>query len=336
MAGQANNSGGRVTGEVRVFPRRAPGAGLPGSDLLTLSDYSMEEVRRVLETGRKFKSSPAAYRDAMEGKTAILLFEKPSLRTRISFEVGLRKLGAGAVYMDHGQQRLGERESVVDYGRNLERWVDCIIARVYSQQTIEELAWATRVPVINALSDLYHPCQALADVMTVREKFPTTERPRVAFVGDGNNVCHSLMHACAMTGVSVTAITPKGYEPLPEVAEQARRCGEATGAKVDVTNDVSAVQGAHAVYTDVWLSMGQADAQGKRMKAFAKYRVDAEMMSRAGPEAIFMHCLPAHRGVEVTDEVIDSPRSVVYDQAENRMHAQCGLLIELFGGQARR
>lgn len=307
-------------------PARTKDAGLTGSDVLTLADFSPAEIARVLDATAAVKADPATYSRAMAGKSAIMLFEKPSLRTRVTFEVGIAKLGGHAVYFDHSTQRLGERESVQDYGRNLERWVDLIIARVFSQQVLNELATAAKCPVINALSDVHHPCQALADVFTLREKLGDLRKVRLAYVGDGNNVCHSLMHACALTGASIVVVTPPDYEPMAEFTAEARQIADKTGAAVTVSNDVGAIKGCHAVYTDVWVSMGQADMQGKRMKAFKAYQVNAELMARTGTDAYFMHCLPAHRGVEVTDDVIDSSRSIVYDEAENRMHAQNGLM----------
>ncbi len=307
-------------------PTRTKDAGLAGSDVLTLADFSPAEIARVLDATAAVKADPAKYSRAMAGKSAIMLFEKPSLRTRVTFEVGIAKLGGHAVYFDHSTQRLGERESVQDYGRNLERWVDLIIARVFSQQVLNELATAAKCPVINALSDVHHPCQALADVFTLREKLGDLRNVRLAYVGDGNNVCHSLMHACALTGASIVVVTPPEYEPMSEFTAEARQIADKTGATATVTNDVGAIKGCHAVYTDVWVSMGQADMQGKRMKAFKAYQVNSELMARTGTDAYFMHCLPAHRGVEVTDDVIDSSRSIVYDEAENRMHAQNGLM----------
>jgi ornithine carbamoyltransferase len=310
-------------------PVRAKDCGLSGSDMLTLNDFSPLEIEQILDAAAKFKADPRAFSTALAGKSAIMLFEKPSLRTRVTFEVGLSKLGAHAMYFDHSAQRLGERESVRDYGRNLERWVDVIIARVFSQQVLNELAASAKCPVINALSDLHHPCQALADVMTLREKLGTLKGAKVSYVGDGNNVCHSFMHACALTGAHCVIVTPPGYEPMSEFVAETKAIGASTGSELTVSNDVGVLKGCSAVYTDVWVSMGQADLQGKRMKDFAKYQVNSALMSIAGPDALFMHCLPAHRGVEVTDDVIDSPNSVVYDQAENRMHAQNGLMLRM-------
>lgn len=316
----------------RPFPApvRAPGASMAGSHVLTLTDFSPVEISAMLDAATRIKTSPVGSVRPLAGKSIIMLFEKPSLRTRITFEVGIARLGGHPIYFDHGTQRLGERESVFDYAKNLERWVDGIVARVYSQQVLNEMASATRVPVINALSDLYHPCQALADYLTLREKRGDLRKARLAYVGDGNNVCHSLMHAAALLGSHLVVITPEGYEPLPSETELSQRIAATTGGTITISNDPTSVKGCHAVYTDVWVSMGQADLQGKRMKAFKRYQVDSSLMATAGPEAMFMHCLPAHRGVEVTDDVMDSPLSVVYDQAENRLHAQNGLLSLLF------
>lgn len=279
----------------------------------------------------------------LAGTTSVLLFEKASLRTKMSFETGIGLLGGRAIFMDHSAQKLGEREAVKDYAKNLERWVDCIIARVYSQEVLYELAEHARVPVINALSDRFHPCQALADLLTLHELAQAKQLPlrelRLAFVGDGNNVSHSLMHAATMLGVSITIISPKGYEPATDVTAECEAFAKDSGATLTIANELSAVERHHAVYTDVWVSMGQADTAAKRRKVFTPYQVNPAMMARAakgipasqiplGPH--FMHCLPAQRGVEVTDEVIDSAASLVYEQAENRMHAQDALLVAMF------
>jgi ornithine carbamoyltransferase len=315
-------------------------AELKGRDLLTLTQLTAPCVREVFATAAALKANRRLYATSLDGLHAVLIFEKASLRTRITFETGVSMLGGKAIYMDHSVQRLGDREAVKDYAKNLERWVGCIIARVYSQQTIEELAFHTRVPVINALSDRFHPCQGLADLFTLSERTGGTmshegQRLRIAYVGDGNNVCHSLMHGAVMLGADMTVITPKGYEPDADVCEQCRVFGTESGATLTVSTKLDALERHHAVYTDVWVSMGQADTAGKRRKVFNDYQVDMDVMNVASTglpaswgspvapgRALFMHCLPAQRGVEVTDEVIDAPFSVVYDQAENRLHAQ--------------
>lgn len=307
-------------------------ADLRGSDLLTLASLDAPTMLALFETAAAMKKDYGPFSRILAGKSAILLFEKPSLRTRISFEVGIAKLGGHPIYMDHSAQRLGERESVTDYGKNLERWVSLIVARVFRHAVVAELAAASRVPVINALCDLYHPCQALADYLTLWERFGRVKGVRLAYVGDGNNVCHSLMHGAAILGADFVAVTPKGHEPSPDITRQARDMAEASGSggRIAVSNDPDAVKGVDAVYTDVWVSMGEAAHSATERRKFLKYQVNEDLMSRAGPAAIFMHCLPAKRGQEVVDAVMDSPRSVVYDQAENRMHAQNALLAHMF------
>jgi ornithine carbamoyltransferase len=329
-------------------PARAPqsiiasAGGFAGADLLTLSNVSAAAVMELFETARQMKADLRPFRNTLDNKAVALLFEKPSLRTKVSFEVGIAKLGAHAIFMDHSAYRLGARESVRDYAKNMERWVECIVARVYQQTVLEEMADTAHPSVINALSDRFHPCQALADLFTLYERAGCDaaglRRLRLAYVGDGNNVCHSLMHASTLLGVHTTVITPKGYAPTPDVVRECEAFALAAGSKLTVTTDLAAVEGHDAVYTDVWVSMGQAggvDEVTKRRKVFAKYQVSAELMERAGrgrgSAAVFMHCLPAQRGLEVTDEVIDSSNSIVYDQAENRMHAQNALLHYMIG-----
>ncbi len=297
-------------------------------DLLTVASLSAAEVRLVLDTAAELKRDPAGFRGAFAAKAMVMLFEKPSLRTRVSFEVGFARLGGTAVFLDHQQERIGARESIGDYGRNLERWCDVIVARTFSHGTIEALAESTSIPVINALSDTHHPCQALADALTLTEHVGDLSAARVAWIGDGNNVCASLIQVAARLGLHLTVITPKGHEPDSEIVAEARRFAAATGAEITLSSDPGAVAGCDAVYTDTWVSMGQGDA-AKRREALRPYQVNAALLRKAGPRARFMHCLPAHRGDEVTDDVIDSPASIVFDQAENRMHAQNALLLHL-------
>ncbi len=310
------------------------GRGFPRS-FLSSGDLSTGQLRDVLSLATLVKAKPGRYQDALAGKHFALLFEKPSLRTRVSFEVGLTKLGAHAMYFDCANQKIGERESVKDYAKNMERWLDGIVARVFRHEVLEGLREHGAIPVVNALSDREHPCQALADLMTLQERLGTLEGARLAWMGDGNNVCHSLLLTCALLGVSMTVITPKGFEPKFEVVRRALEAAEATGAKIVITGDPAAVAGHHAVYTDCWVSMGQGHQAQLRQEAFAGWRVDGDVMEVASrglaKPAMFMHCLPAHRGEEVTDEVMDSSVSVVYDQAENRMHAQNALVLKMFG-----
>jgi ornithine carbamoyltransferase len=299
-------------------------------DLLADTDLSSRDLRLIFELTERVKASPEAFAQALPGKQLALIFEKPSLRTRVTFEVGMTSMGGFAVYLDHEKPRLGEREAVRDIARNLERWVDGIVARTFSHESVVELANHTSVPVVNALTDLFHPCQALGDLYTLREKFGTLAGLKLAFVGDGYNVCHSLMITGAKLGVSVRVATPPGYDPKPEIVAEAKTLATATGATVELFNNpLQAIVGAQAVYTDVWASMGQEHAVHLRSQVFAPYRVTEDLMAAADPAAVFMHCLPAHRGHEVTNEVIDSPQSVVFDQAENRLHVQKALLILL-------
>jgi ornithine carbamoyltransferase len=290
-------------------------------------DLATEEVSYLLDLALEVKRNPAGFATALKGRYLSLLFEKPSLRTRLTFEVAIAQLGGGSI-LSVGP--VGDREPVKDVARNLDRWTDGIVARTFSQGTIVELARWSSVPVINALSDVYHPCQALADVLTLKEQFKELPGLKLAYVGDGNNVAHSLLLTTARLGVSMAVATPKGYEPRPEISEQAVGLAAASGATVTVSNDPEeAVQDADAVYTDVWASMGQEGEKTERRMAFESYRVTTKLMAAAKPGARFMHCLPARRGEEVTDEVIESPQSVVFDQAENRLHSQKALLLML-------
>jgi ornithine carbamoyltransferase len=285
-------------------------------------DLSQDVLIRVLDLAAQVKRTPQRFTQALAGRYLSLLFEKPSLRTRVTFELAIKQLGGDAVTC---VGPVGEREPVKDVARNLERWTQGIVARVFSQDTVQELAQWAHVPVINALSDLYHPCQILADVQTIKERFGRWDGLKLAFVGDGNNVAHSLMLTAGRLGMHVAVATPKGYEPKPQVVAAASRLG-----RVSITNDpLEVVDGAHVVYTDVWTSMGHEGEKNDRMQIFPPYRVDEALMSKARPDAIFMHCLPAKRGEETTDAVMESAQSAVFDQAENRLHAQKGLLLTL-------
>jgi len=299
-------------------------------DLVADFDLTACDLKLIFDLAKRVKSSPGIYARALAGKQLALIFEKPSLRTRVTFEVGMTSMGGFVTYLDHSKPRLGERESIKDVARNLDRWVDGIVARTYSHHAVEELAENASIPVINALTDLLHPCQAIGDFFTLEEKFGELKRMTLAFVGDGNNVCHSLMLTGAKLGVTVRVATPSGFEPKNEIVEAARAAGEETGARIELYRDpLEAVAGAQAVYTDVWASMGQEFAAHLRTQVFAPYQVNDNLMNAASSDAAFLHCLPAHRGQEVTDAVIDSPRSLVYDQAENRLHVQKALLLLL-------
>jgi len=299
-------------------------------DLVTGAELSAAQLHELLQLSGEVKAHPERFRGALSRKFLALLFEKPSLRTRVSFEIGMQSLGGGSVFLDFSAARLGERENVRDVARNLERWVHVIAARTFAQSTIEELAVNASIPVINGLSDRYHPCQILADFFTLEERLGNLRGLKLTFVGDGNNVCHSLMLAGARLGVHLRMATPPGYRPDPAIVAEARQAAKETRAKIELLIDpVEAVEGAQAVYTDAWASMGQEHEATERAKVFASYQVNDELLAHAAPDAFFMHCLPAHRGQEVTEAVLESPRSLVYDQAENRMHAQKALLLTL-------
>ena len=303
-----------------------------GKDLLTLADCTPAEVEGLLALAGSVKADRARYRSALQGRTLAMIFEKPSLRTRVTFEVGMFELGGHALYLAPADIRLGARESVPDVARNLERMVSAIMARTFRHQTVEELATFASVPVINGLSDRFHPCQALADYLTMREEFGSLQGRTLTYVGDGNNVAHSLLHGGSKLGVHVRIATPPGYEPAPAEVDRARRAAAATGGSVLVTHDPqAAVAGADAVYTDVWASMGQEEEAEARAKVFRPYQVDGGLFGHAARHAIFLHCLPAHRGEEVAAAVIDSPAARVFPQAENRLHAQKALLLALLG-----
>lgn len=312
----------------------APAATIATKDVLSVAELSATEIASILDTAAALKRNPLHARGLLAGKSVVLLFEKPSLRTRITFELGAQRLGAAALYMDHAQTKIGEREPVADYAHNLSLWCDAIVARVFDHAVVQELAAEATVPVINGLSDLYHPCQALADLLTMQERFGALAGLKVAYVGDGNNVCHSLLLAGATMGMDLTIITPDGFEPDPEVRQIARAIAATSGAKIMITDEIEAVHGRSVVYTDTWVSMGQEDIAAEREAAFDGYQVNEEVMATAGAGALFMHCLPAHRGHEVTASVIDGPASVVLQQAENRMHAQNALLVKLLADAA--
>ncbi len=305
---------------------------LAGRDLISLLDFSTDELESLLELADEVKANPEHYARSLSGRTLFLYFEKPSLRTRVTFETGMAQLGGHPIYYTAAEGKIGVRESVEDVARNLERWVDAALCRTFSHRLVEDLARCAEIPVINGLTEKLHPCQALADFQTLREVRGDLRGRRVVYVGDGNNVAHSLMEAGARLGASVAVVCPRGFEPDPEVVAACAEAGASTGARIEVTSDLAAVAGADAVYTDVWASMGQEAEAEARKKAFAPYRVDAALMARAGADAVFMHCLPAHRGDEVTDEVADSASSVIFEQAENRLHAQKAVLLAVLGG----
>lgn len=305
-------------------------------DLVSTRDLGPEGVKAILNLAGILKARPADFRRSLSGKQIVMFFEKPSLRTRLTFESGMVSMGGTAMFVDQTHERLDAREKLSDVAHNLERWVNLIVLRTYSQTTIEGMARHARVPVVNALSDLEHPCQALADYLTLTERFGDAKNIRLAYVGDGNNVAHSLLLTAACLGSSIRIATPAGYAPDPRIVADAREIAEETGATIELTTDPhEAVAGADAVYTDAWTSMGQERQEETRAQIFPPYQVNAELMSEAAAHAVFMHCLPAHRGLEVTDEVMDSERSVIFEQAENRLHVQKAILYLLLGGGDR-
>jgi ornithine carbamoyltransferase len=290
-------------------------------------DFSTEQLNAVLDLTKEVKQSRTRFSSALKGRYAALLFEKPSLRTRMTFELAMKQLG-GDFVTQIGM--IADREPLKDVARNLGRWTNIIVARTFTQQTIEDLAHWSGLPVINALSDLYHPCQALADMVTLKEKFGRLRGLKLAYTGDGNNVAHSLMLCAARLGMNMSVATPAGYAPQTAIVDQAIELARTSGSHIEVlTNPIEAVQNAHAIYTDVWTSMGQETEAEERKKLFAPYQVNEALLSYARPDTLFMHCLPAKRGQEVTDEVVESPQSVVFDQAENRLHVQKAILLML-------
>ncbi len=300
-------------------------------DLLTIGELKKEEVREILSLTMEIKKNKGKYRNALKDKILAMVFEKPSLRTRMTFEVGMLEMGGKAIYLGPSEIQLGKRESIADVARNLERWVDGIMIRTFGHDNVEKMAEWAKPPVINGLSDLHHPCQALADYFTLLEKFGKLEGLKLAYVGDGNNVCHSLIEGASKLGVHISIATPEGYEPKREIVKMAMK---EANSKIEILRDpVEAVKDADAVYTDTWTSMGQEHEKEIRVKIFKPFQVNKSLMEKTGKKTYFMHCLPAHRGEEVTDEVIDSEYSLVFDEAENRLHVQKAIMYILMGGK---
>lgn len=302
-------------------------------DFLADTDLSPAELDELFALTARLKAEPAAFQQTLAGRTLAMIFEKSSTRTRVSFEAGMFQLGGHALFLSSRDIQIGRGEAIEDTARVLDRYVDAIMARTFAHQTVVDLARFAGVPVINGLSDDLHPCQALADFFTLREIYGSLEGRKLAYVGDGNNVAHSLLLTAPAVGMDVAIASPEGYQVKAEFLEQARRLATERGTRVDVTDaPAEAVEGASAVYTDVWASMGQEEEAELRRQAFAGYQVTAELMDRAVPEAVFLHCLPCHRGEEVAAEVVDGPRSRIFDEAENRLHAQKALLVTLLAG----
>lgn len=303
-------------------------------NFISLSQLNVEQFSHILEMASKVKKYPGLHGECLEKKIIALLFQKPSLRTRVTFEVGILELGGRSIYLSPQDIQMGTRETPYDIAKNLERWVQGAVVRTFSHQNLHIMAETASIPIINALSDYLHPCQALADFLTLTEHKGDLSQTTLAYLGDGNNVCHSLILAAALAGTRIQVACPEGCEPAPAIVEEALKLGENTGFAYEIFHDaVSGVEGAHAVYTDVWTSMGQEEEMAVRQRIFAPFRVDEDLMAGAAPDAIFMHCLPTHRGEEVTDTVVDGDRSVVFDQAENRLHVQKAVMALMMGDE---
>ncbi|NOY25321.1 MAG: ornithine carbamoyltransferase [Oligoflexia bacterium] len=301
-------------------------------NFLALADHTPQQLRTYLDLARQLKLHPAGFRDACRGRTLAMIFQKPSLRTRVSFQAGIYQLGGQGQYLGPKDIQLHRGESIADTARVLSRYVDGIMARVFSHQDVVDLGAYADVPVINGLSDLLHPCQVLADLQTIEEKLGTLAGRKWTYVGDGNNMAHSILCGGALAGMTVAIAHPRGYAPDPDLVTRARDIAARTGGAIMITEDpAEGVADADVVYTDVWASMGQETEHAERLKRFKGFRVDGKLMAQARPTAIFMHCLPAHRGEECAAEVIDGPQSVVFDQAENRLHAQKSVMVKLMG-----
>ncbi len=299
-------------------------------DFLSMRELGRVELDVLLKLADKMKKAPEAFYSKLRGHSIVMLFQKPSMRTRVSFEVGMQQLGGSAVYMAPQEHPLGERESLRDIARVLARYCDAAVVRTYAHADVEEFARAASIPVINGLSDSFHPCQTLADLFTIREKFRTLEKINIAYIGDGNNVLNSLLYGAAKSGANLAIAMPRGYEPGEEILKEIKLISKESGSKITLSNNpFTAIKNAHAIYTDVWVSMGQEKQREQRLRDFQPFQVNSAILSKAPKDAIVMHCLPAHRGEEITDEVIENPRSAIFDQAENRLHTQKALLTLL-------
>jgi ornithine carbamoyltransferase len=306
-------------------------------DLISIRDLGGAEIHSIFNLAARLKSQPEDFRGALSGKHVAMFFEKPSLRTRLTFEAGVAGLGGSISFVDQTSGRLDARETLSDIAHNLERWVSAIVLRTFAHSTVQGMASYARVPVINALSDLEHPCQALADYFTLQQHFGNLKTICLAYVGDGNNVAHSLLLTAASIGSTIRIATPPGYGPDAQIVADAKEIARHTGAVIELLTDPrEAVAGADAVYTDAWTSMGHEHEEAERARIFPPYQVNDDLIAGAAPHALFMHCLPAHRGEEITNEVMDSPRSVVFDQAESRLHVQKAILMLLLGGDKNR
>jgi ornithine carbamoyltransferase len=306
-------------------------------DFLSMREIHRAELDQLFKLAEKMKRSPEAFYNKLRGRSLAMLFQKPSMRTRVSFEVGMHELGGVAVYMAPQEHPLGARESLKDIARVVSRYCDAAVIRTYAHTDIEEFANTSSIPVINGLSDAYHPCQTLADLFTIREKFRALEKINIAYIGDGNNVLNSLLYGAAKVGANLAIALPRGYEPGEEILKDIKALSKESGSKITLSNNpFTAIKNAHAIYTDVWVSMGQEKQREQRLRDFQPFQVNAAIISKAPKDAIVMHCLPAHRGEEITDEVIENPRSAIFDQAENRLHTQKALVYQLMTAKRKK
>ncbi|MFA5351271.1 MAG: ornithine carbamoyltransferase [Candidatus Omnitrophota bacterium] len=301
-------------------------------DLLSIGDLNLAQINSIFKLCEQLKKNKKKFAKSLAGKTLALVFQKPSNRTRVSFEVGMYQLGGNSLYLSPQEINLGVRETIGDVARTISRYVDGIVLRTFEHKNCLDMAEAATVPVINGLTDFSHPCQALADLFTIKEKLKELKKVTLAYVGDGNNVCNSLLFAAAKTGMNISVATPKGYTPADGVVKLSQAAAKETGSRIVITEDpVSAVKNAQVIYTDVWASMGQEEEVNKRKVIFKDFQINAKLLANAAKNILVMHCLPAHRGEEITDEVMESRNSIVFDQAENRMHVQKAILIKLLG-----
>lgn len=301
-------------------------------NLLTGLEMTQQQALDLIALGKDLKANPAKYSQELAGKSVVTLFEKQSLRTRVTFDIGVNKLGGHAVYLDQANGEMGKREDVKDFAANISRWADCIVARVYDHKTLLEMQEYATVPVINSLCDLYHPCQAMADFMTISQQYDDVSKIKLAYIGDGNNVTHSLFIAGAILGATVTAVCPLGHSPDAQILKQAEEIAAANGGSVSVTNNIEDIKGYDVVYGDTWLSMGDNTPLEQIKEKFMPYQINQELLDMTGIKHV-LHCQPAHRGLDITSEVMDGPASLIFDQAENRMHIQNAIMLTLMKGK---
>lgn len=330
MTKKRSKSKARKTAKKSTRPAHKAAAPFEAKDFLSLKELQPSDFTLLFKLAERMKKDPAAFLGKLKGKSLALLFQKPSIRTRVSFQVGMSELGGASVYMDPQEMPLGDRESIKDVARVLSRYCDAVVTRTYLHSDVEEFARHAQIPVLNGLSERFHPCQTLADLFTIREKFKTVEKMNIAYIGDGNNVLNSLLYGAAKVGANLAIATPRGYEPSEEILRDIKLIVKDSGSKITLSNNpFTAIKNAHAIYTDVWVSMGQEKQREQRLRDFQPFQVNGAIVGKAPKDAVLMHCLPAHRGEEITDEVIEHPRSVIFDQAENRLHTQKALLYLL-------